>query len=68
VKEEEDSPVQRRINYTERAKSFNKHWKQLGPENAASKAAEKLFFVTIAALIGTALFRAGAASAARAPG
>jgi hypothetical protein len=61
VKEDEDTPVQRRINYTERAKSYNKHWRQ--PENYPSQTTGFIMCSIMAILVGTALWRSEAAYA-----
>ncbi|KAF1911893.1 hypothetical protein BDU57DRAFT_523985 [Ampelomyces quisqualis] len=56
-KEEEDSVAQRRIRYTERAKSYNKHWTQ--PEKYPSQTAGIILGITMVILVGTAIWRGG---------
>jgi hypothetical protein len=53
----EDTPAQRRINYTERARSFNKQWRQ--QENAPSQTVGIVIVVAMATLFGIALLRGG---------
>jgi hypothetical protein len=54
---DEDTPTQRRINYTERARNYNKHWRQ--QDNYPSQTIGLVFFVTVATLVGIALLRSG---------
>jgi hypothetical protein len=56
-KEEEDSVAQRRIEYTERVRSYNKHWAQ--PENYPSQTAGIVLGLTMVVLVGAALWRGG---------
>jgi hypothetical protein len=56
-KKDEDTPAQRRMNYTERAKSYNKHWRQ--QDIYPSQTVGLVLFVTVASLVGIALLRGG---------
>jgi hypothetical protein len=57
-KKDEDTPVQRREKYIERARSYNKHWGQ--PESYPSQTAGIVLCVTMVLLVGTALWRGAA--------
>jgi hypothetical protein len=57
-KKDEDTLRQRREQYTERARSYNKHWAQ--PESYPSQTAGIVLCVTMVLLVGTALWRGGA--------
>jgi hypothetical protein len=54
---EDDTPLQRRINYTERARSYNQHWRQ--QDTYPSQTVGVVLFVTVATLFGIALWRGG---------
>jgi hypothetical protein len=56
-KEEQDENAQRRAKYTERARSYNKHWRQ--PETSPSQTIGLVLCVTMAVLVGTAIWRGG---------
>lgn len=64
-KKEQDEEVvaQRKKEYAARARSYNKHWAR--PESYPSQTAGILLSVTMAVLIGTALWRGGAHAARR---
>jgi hypothetical protein len=56
-KKEGDEIAQRRAKYAERARSYNKHWRQT--ENSPSQTVGIVLGVTMAVLVGTALWRGG---------
>jgi hypothetical protein len=57
VKKEEDEIAQRKAEYAERAKNLNKHWR--APESSPSQAVGLVLCVTMALLVGTAIWRGG---------